>query len=214
MKDSSLSGQKKVQELQKEIALAQKELQKLTQDRIDENINEFLDKESERIEEENQQNIEGLENQWTDTKIAEMVAQALGSGVFTDIEGNVSSLEDALINFADETGELFGVLGATIKSELVTNLEIARNTVYDLANIMKELDLSAYVSNQNIRGISTTASRMSTVDTYSSTGSQVNITAPLISIEGNVDSNVVGDLKDIANKIKEEVVYAIATSIR
>ena len=79
---------------------------------------------------------------------------------------------------------------------------------------MKELDLSAYVSSQNNEGIKTIASRMSTVDSYSSAGSQVNITAPLISIEGNVDSNVVGDLKDIANKIKEEVVYAIATSIR
>lgn len=214
MKDSSLNGQKKVQELQKEIALAQKELEKLTQDKIDKNINDMFDKEVERIEEENEKNIENLENQWSESKIAEMVAQALGSGLFTDIEGKVTSLEDALINFTDETGELFGVLGATIKSELITNLEIARNTVNDLANIMKELDLSAYVSTQSARGIVTTTSRMATSSSYSDVSSQVNITAPLISIEGNVDANVVEDLRDISNKIKEEVINAIATSIR
>ena len=214
MRDTSLNGQKKVQELQLQIAQAQKELQKLTQDKIDQNINDMFDKEAERIEEENEKNIEELENQWSDTKIAEMVAQALGSGIFTDIEGNVSSLEDALVNFADETGELFGILGATIKSELITNLEIAKDTVNSLATIMKELDLSAYVSAQNTRSISSATSRMATSGSYSDINNQVTITAPIINIEGNVDNNVVDELKNISNRIKEQVINAIAGSIR
>ena len=214
MKDTSLNGQKKVQQLQEQIAKAQKDLQKLTQDKIDQNINDMFDKESERIEEENEKSIEDLENQWSDAKIAEMVAQALGSGVFTDIEGNVHDLEDTLIDFAEETGELFGVLGTVIKSELITNLGIAKETVSGLAAIMKELDLSAYVSAQNARSIIGVTSTMATSGSYSSVNNQVAITAPIINIEGNVDSNVVDELKNISNKIKEQVIDAIANSIR
>ena len=214
MKDSSLNGQKKVQDLQSQLAQAQKELQKLTQEKIDQNINDMFDKETERIEEENEKNIEALENQWSDSKIAEMVAQALGSGVFIDIEGNVSSLEDALVNFASETGELFGVLGSVIESELITKLGIAKETVGELVGIMRELDLNAYVSTQNTRSINDVTSRMATSNSYSSTNNQVSINAPLINIEGNVDSNVIDELEAISNRIKEQVIDAIYGAMR
>ena len=214
MRDTSLSGQKKVKELQKLLADTQKELDKFTQNKIDNDINDMFDKESERIEEENKNAIEKLEDEWSDSKIAEMVAKALGSGVFTDIEGNVSNLEDALINFAEETGELFGVLGTVIKSELITNLEIAKATVSELSTIMKGLDLSQYMSAQNTRGISDITGAIATSSTYSNINNQVSITAPIINIEGNVDANVVNDLKDISNRIKEDVLNAIATSYR
>ena len=179
----------------------------------------MFEQESNRIEEENEKAIEDLESQWSDSKIAEMVAQALGSGVFTDIDGNVSSLEDTLINFAEETGELFGVLGGVIEAELITNLGIARDTVQELSNIMNELDLDGYVSSQNFkdmisvtRGISDTGSYSS--NTTNNTTNQVSITAPLINVQGNVDSNVVEELKGISEKIKEDIINTIANSIR
>ena len=215
MRDTSLSGQKKVLELQKELAQAQKELQKLTQDKIDENINDMFDKEADRIEEENTTAIENLEKEWSDSKIAELVSKALGSGVFTDIEGNVVKLEDALVNFAKESGELFGVLGSTIKSELITNLEIARDTVESLSSIMRELDLTEYATSVNYRSVDEVSSKTRSIDSqYSSTNNSVNITAPIINIEGNVDSDVVEELKDISEKIKSDIIAAIAGSIR
>lgn len=210
MRDTSLSGQKRVKELQKQLADAQKELEQFTQDRIDNNINDMFDKEAERIEEENDKAIENLENQWSDSKIAEMVAQALGSGVFTDIEGNVSNLEDALINFAEETGELFGVLGATIKDELITNLQVAEETVRDLHNILAEFDLSSIsgLSSVSITP-SNSLSRFSTQQP-----SQINFSAPLINVEGNVDSNVVDNLKEFGEQLKDDIINTIATAIR
>ena len=215
MKDSSLNGQKKVQELQKELAAAQKELQELTQDKIDQNINDMFDKEAERLEEENNKAIENLENTWSDSKIAEMVAQALGSGVFTDIEGNVHSLEDVLIDFAEESGELFGVLGSIIESELITNLQIAKDTVKELSSIMSEFDLVGYTSTQTSRSIQGVTSRMASSGTYATTNNNnINITSPIINIEGNVDSNVVEELKQISEKIKTDVIDTIAKSIR
>ena len=215
MKDSSLNGQKKVQELQKELAAAQKELQELTQDKIDQNVNDMFDKEAERLEKENEKAIEDLENKWSDSKIAEMVAQALGSGVFTDIEGNVHSLEDVLIDFAEESGELFGVLGSIIESELITNLGIARDTVKDLSNIMREFDLVGYTSTQNSRSIQGVTHSITGSGAYAVTNNNnINITSPIINIEGNVDANVVEELKQISEKIKTDVIDTIAKSIR
>ena len=215
MKDSSLNGQKKVQELQKELAAAQKELQELTQDKIDQNVNDMFDKEAERLEKENEKAIEDLENKWSDSKIAEMVAQALGSGVFTDIEGNVHSLEDVLIDFAEESGELFGVLGSIIESELITNLGIAKDTVKDLSNIMREFDLVGYTSTQNSRSIQGVTHSITGSGAYAVTNnSNINITSPIINIEGNVDANVVEELKQISEKIKTDVIDTIAKSIR
>ena len=215
MRDTSLTGQKKVQELQKQIAEAQKDLANLTQDQIDKNINDMFDKESERIEEENKNNIENLQNQWSDSKIAEMVAQALGSGVFTDIEGNVTNLEDVLLNFAESTGETFGVLGGIIKEELIGNLQVALGAFKDLSSIMNEFDLSEYTTSKNSRSIDATVRSIPNADSYSSNiTNDIKITAPIINIEGNVDSDVVQELKDISNKIKNDVINAIASSIR
>ena len=214
MRDSSLNGQKKVQELQKELAQAQKELQQLTQEKIDQNVNDMFDKEAERLEEENEKAIENLENQWSDTKIAEMVAKALGTGVFTDIEGNVHSLEDVLIDFAEESGELFGVLGSIIESELITNLEIARDTFRELSNIMKEFNLVGYTSTQASSKTRAISDNIANLGSYGSTNNNINITSPIINIEGNVDSNVIDELKKVSEKIKTDVIDAIAGSIR
>ena len=174
----------------------------------------MFDKEAERLEEENEKAIENLENQWSDTKIAEMVAKALGTGVFTDIEGNVHSLEDVLIDFAEESGELFGVLGSIIESELITNLEIARDTFRELSNIMKEFNLVGYTSTQASSKTRAISDNIANLGSYGSTNNNINITSPIINIEGNVDSNVIDELKKVSEKIKTDVIDAIAGSIR
>ena len=211
MRDTSLSGQKKVRELQELLAQAQKELDKITQDKIDSDVNDLFDKEMDRIEEENEQAIEKLEEEWSDSKIAQMVAQALGSGVFVDIEGNVHKLEDALVNFAEETGELFGVMGSVIKSELITNLEIAKETVRDLSDILGELDLERFAtSNYSLDMSMMSTSRNVPISNTNS----VQFNSPLLVVEGNVDSNVIEDLKKISKDIEENIVRNIVGAIR
>lgn len=211
MRDTSLNGQQKVKELQKLLAEAQKELDKFTQDKIDSDVNDLFDKESERIEEENKQAIDKLEEEWSDSKIAQMVAEALGSGVFTDIEGNVHDLEDALINFAEETGELFGVMGAVIKSELITNLEIAKDTVKELDHILKELDLSSFAIPSTSFNVDVARGVTSPQQVNNQ---QVVFESALINIEGNVDSNVVDDLKAYGEQLTKDIIDKIYSSIR
>ena len=122
MRDSSLQGQKKVKELQKLLANAQKELDKITQNKIDSDVNNAFKDEIDRITESNEGAIEQLKKEWSDSKIAEMVSQAISSGIFTGIDGQISGLQDAMLEFAQSTGELFGVMGTVIKSELITNV--------------------------------------------------------------------------------------------
>ena len=78
---------------------------------------------------------------WSDLNIAEAVKNALGSGVFTDIDGNVRNLQDTLLEFTETSGEAFGVMGDIVKNEIVGNLQIALDTVKQYDEIMKNLDI-------------------------------------------------------------------------
>ena len=209
MRDTSLKGQQKVKELQDMLLKAQKELDVLTQNKIDSDINNMFDEESNRLEESNKETIEKLEELWSDSKIAEMVSQALGSGVFIDIEGNVHKLEDVLIDFAKETGELFGVLGEVIKAEWITNLQVAQDAVKDLSKILAELDVNkisnlSVIDYEELNPLSRSISRQENT---------INFSAPIINIEGNVDSNVMENLEAFSEQLKNDIYTTIVNKI-
>lgn len=209
MRDTSLQGQKKVQELQKLLADAQKELDKYTQQKIDSDINDAFDKEIDRIEETNKNAIESLEKEWSDSKIAEMVSQAISNGIFEGIDGKVSGLQDAMLEFAQETGELFGVMGTVIKSELITNLDIAMSTFKDLGNIIKNLDLEKFSTLSSGFNVN-----MKAMPSMASSASSIVLNAPMINIEGDVNKDVVEDLKSFSDKLVNDVINKISSSIR
>ena len=209
MRDTSLQGQKKVQELQKLLADAQKELDKFTQDKIDSDVNDAFDKEISNIEETNKNAIEALEKEWSDSKIAEMVSQAISTGIFEGIDGKVSGLQDAMLEFAQETGELFGVMGTVIKSELITNLDIAMDTFRDLGNIIKNLDLEKFSTLS--RGFNV---NMRSMPSVANSSPSLVLNAPMIHIEGNADKDVIEDLKSFGDKIVNDVINKISSSIR
>ena len=209
MRDTSLQGQKKVQELQKLLADAQKELDKFTQDKIDSDVNEAFDKEINNIEETNKNAIEALEKEWSESKIAEMVSQAISSGIFEGIDGKVSGLQDAMLEFAQETGELFGVMGTVIKSELISNLDIAMSTFKDLENIIKNLDLEKFSTLSSGFNVN-----MKAMPSMTSSASSIVLNAPMINIEGDVNKDVVEDLKSFSDKLVNDVINKISSSIR
>ena len=209
MRDTSLQGQKKVQELQKLLADAQKELDKFTQDKIDSDVNDAFDKEINNIEETNKNAIESLEKEWSESKIAEMVSQAISTGIFEGIDGKVSGLQDAMLEFAQETGELFGVMGTVIKSELITNLDIAMDTFRDLGNIIKNLDLEKFSTLS--RGFNV---NMRSMPSVANSSPSLVLNAPMIHIEGNADKDVIEDLKSFGDKIVNDVISKISSSIR
>lgn len=211
-KDTSLAGQKKVQDLLKQLQEEQKKLQDMVQDKIDDQVNDMFDQESDRLQSEADKAKEDLDNNFSDEKIQELVKQALGSGVFEDIDGTMRSLQDVMLEFVDKYGDGLGATGDLIKNELIANLEIAKNTMKDMVEISKEL---GFIDFSNNKGILNDASR-SIPQSGSLTNSSpiINFNDSLINIEGNVDSNVVEELKGLSREIENNIINSIVRELR
>lgn len=190
-KDNSLSNKKKIAELEKQLSDAKKDLDKFVQDKIDDDIINGFDKVSEETEEKNNEKIDELEKLWSDSKIAEMVAKALQTGVFEGIDGSVSNLQDAMLEFTETSGEAFGVLGTTIKESLVANLGIALDTLKNYSTVLDGL------------GLNNISTGLPTGDT-----SNKSVTTGDISINITTQSNA--NEKDIANEVKKAVNDALS----
>ncbi|EQK42907.1 phage-related minor tail family protein [[Clostridium] bifermentans ATCC 638] len=213
--DNSLGNKKRLEDLLNQIKDEQEKLEDLVQGKIDKDVNDFFDKESDKLTENAESAIKDLEDKFSDSKFAELVAQALGSGVFTDIEGNVSSLEDALINFAEESGDLFGALGGIIESELVGNLEQALDTYKELDSILNGLGISQMrgfsmpnVDYSSARYNPSSTSNISNTNN-NSTSYDFNFNSPLVVVEGNADKSTVEDLKKYETRIVKKVTSEI-----
>lgn len=139
--DNSLSSKSKISDLMDDLKDAQDKYNDLVNDRQDDLINNMYDDEIDRLQKEQEDKIQELEDKWSDSKIAELVAQALGTQQFIDIDGNIHNLQDTLLSFAEESGDALGILGDKIKSELVLNLQDALEYAKDYSNIFDNLGL-------------------------------------------------------------------------
>lgn len=138
-KDSSLGNKKKIADLEKELADAKKDLDDFVQNKIDDDIIKGYDNEIDAIEDKNNKAIEQLEEMWTDSKIAEAIQKALSTGLFEGIDGQVSNLQDAMLDFATTSGDALGVMGDSIKNNLIANLNIALDTLKNYSDIANNL---------------------------------------------------------------------------
>lgn len=192
-RDDSLGGKKKVEELLQQLEEENERLQEIVQDKIDKDINDTFDKENDRIEDKADKEIEDLENKWTDSKIAELVAQALGSGVFTSIDGEVSSLKDTMLEFTEESGEALGVLGSQIQKELCDKLVVAQDVMDNLPNILDKLNLKDYSARS--------------INMQSGSGARtISIGDTNINISGNANDDVVNKIKEVVKAENEKLI--------
>lgn len=194
-KDTSLSNKKKIADLEKQLADAQKDLDKFVQDKIDSDIENSYDNAIDSAEEKGNAMIEALEELWSDSKIAEMISESLKTGLFTGIDGEVSNLQDALLGYAEDAGEVFGVTGAIIKNELVGNLDIALSTMKDLANIMNGLEVPNFDTSSSLGNISSN-----------------NITTGNISVNVTAETN--SNPEDIANEVRKAIEEALKGTVQ
>ena len=79
--DNSLSSKSKISDLMDDLKDAQDKYNDLVNDRQDDLINNMYDDEIDRLQKEQEDKMQELEDKWSDSKIAEVVANALGSGV-------------------------------------------------------------------------------------------------------------------------------------
>ena len=100
-------------------------------------------------------------------------------------------------------------MGTVIKSELISNLDIAMDTFRDLGNIIKNLDLEKFSTLS--KGFNVNMRSMPSVANLSPS---LVLNAPMIHIEGNADKDVIEDLKSFGDKIVNDVINKISSSIR
>mgnify|MGYP002774878312 CR=1 FL=1 len=146
-RDTSLASRSKLQEAYDELAEEEKALKNIQQDRLDEKIEDMYDKEIDKAEKESEDKIKALENLWTPEKIAEMVTKNLSTNTFTDLDGNVKNLQDTLIEFAETSGDALGIMGDSIKNDLINNLQVATDVLKQYTDIYNSLGLKQYGTN-------------------------------------------------------------------
>ncbi|MCC0682590.1 hypothetical protein IC218_20305 [Clostridioides sp. ES-S-0005-03] len=200
-RDSSLSGQKKIQELRKELEEAKRALEDLVQDQIDKDVNDMYDDESDRLQDEADKAKEDLDNKYTKEELARLIKEALNTGLFTDINGEVHDLQQTLLDFADKYGYGLGATGAIIKSELVGNLEIAKKVMEDMLDIQDKLGVGEYSNYSVPRGRS--------YQPQQSNQNQFNYNAPLVSVQGTMNRDILKEVEKMIKKSQDELAKEI-----
>ena len=141
-KDDSLSARKQLAELQKQLEEENKKLQEIVQDQLDKNIEGMYDDAIDNAKTDAESRIDKLEEEFSELNIAKMVQETLASGVFTDIDGNIIDLQTAMLGFIQTSTDGFSVMADSIQNDLITNLNIALDTIKDYQSVMNEMGIS------------------------------------------------------------------------
>jgi phage-related minor tail protein len=213
-RDTSLSGQARLKDLVDEMKDQQKKLEEMVQQNIDEQVSGMYDSEKDRLSEDAERSIKDLENKFSDSNIAEYVNKALGDGVFTDIDGNVRNLKDTMMEFLDESGEAFGVLGNVIKNDLNSNLQQALDTFKNLDSVYGGLNIKVPSVDYSSQRYNPSASNNTTNNTTSTQNVTVQFNQPLVQVQGNVTEDVMPGLKKMIKEAEKEITNNIVKSIK
>lgn len=160
-----------------------------------------------------QKKLQELLNQMEEEqkKLQDMVANTLGNNTFTDVDGNVTSLKETMMNFLDESGESFRVLGDIIKNDLNSNLQQSIDAFKNLDSIYGKLNIpNVDYSSQ----MYTPSALRSTTNNNTNKTVEVNFNQPLCVIQGSVTEDVMPQVEKMIKKSQDEVVKNIVKSIR
>lgn len=206
-RDNSIAGLKRQSEILKEIEEAQKKLEETTQDRIDTMYESNIDDEITKLEEEQDRLLASLDEKFSETNIAKMVAEAMASGVI-EINGEIKTLQDALIQSVNDSAEGYSVMADVIKNELVSNLNVALSTMQQISDINDKLGL------QGFNVISAVPSGSIDMGNYSSGNSKsITVGDTYINITGSVDDVTLGKIEEMIKEENEKMLDKIAQNL-
>ena len=209
-RDDSLSGAKRVADLQEQLLEEQKNLEKLVQDKIDNDINNMFDDQIDKIQTDADEEVKKLEDTWTESKIAEAVQQALDTGIFTSIDGEIKSLNTDLIEFANTSSDYFGVMGAVLKSELIDNLKVAYSTMDEIQKIYNDLNVSDFSNVNSLPNVNIQGSATGTpINNNTITIGDTNIT-----VEGSADSQTVEEIESMLKDYQQKIYADIMKNVK
>lgn len=192
-RDTSLAGQLKREELEKELAQKQEEFNNYIRDYEKEQGNNRFDEELDKLDEE-------LEKELDPQNIADMVNKALVDG-FVTIGSEVIKLDNLMSNWLDETGDGLYAIGELLNSELIANLKTAQT-------LMGTLGISS-VSSQKTRTVDiadTSIAKQRTLNNdleksnFAKTRTQSVHFDSLVNVEGNLTEEVFPKVESMLNE--------------
>ena len=162
--------------------------------------------EIDRIEKEKTTLLDALEEQFSEINIAKLVQSALTSG-FVELNGEVKSLQDLLIENINNTIDAYSVMGATIKQEMVDNLSIALDTMKELEGIYKGL---------NINDFGLIYSNMSSLlpsNNYNANTRSITVGETNITINGSISNDILNDIEDLIEQKNNKMLKSITKNL-
>lgn len=194
-RDNSMSGKSKLKELLDDLKEAQDKLNETVQNKVDDDMDDMFQAQLDALDKKKEDMTQNIDDTYTQQKIAQMVQDAMMTNTFTDLNGNITNLQDKLIDFAETSGDAVGILGDSIKTELCDNLEVALDYLKDYKDIFKELGFKQLGNVSYREGMNK--------DTTSKT---LNVGDININVKGNVDDNVLDDMQEMINKTLKDIV--------
>lgn len=143
--DNSLESRNKVIDLQKKLAEKEASITKMQTERSRKLQTDYLDDQTEKYEGYVQSKIDAEEREYdsykkdldarlSDASVYAEAHQAIQDGMIEDFNGQMVSLQDALVEFEYQFGEGMTVAGESIESQLITSLEIVNNKLIAIKN--------------------------------------------------------------------------------
>lgn len=194
-RDNSIAGKSKLQDLLEELKDEQDSLNEKIQNKVDDDIDDMFDKQLDALDKKKEDVLQQMEDTYTPQKIAQMVQDAMMTNTFTDLNGNVTNLQDKLIEFAETSGDAIGILGDSIKTELCDNLSIALDYLEDYSKIFNELGLKQ-LGDINYRGNMKDGSVSKTLNTGDF----------IFNVDGNMDDKALNDMRNMIKQTLQDIV--------
>ena len=204
--DTSIAGRQKLKELTEELEEAQKKLEELTEDKIRDDYSNNIDKEIEKLEEEEQTILDALDEKFSDVNIAKKVQEALTSG-FMELNGEMQSIQDVLLNSINESADAYSIMSEVIKNQLIANLNVALNTTKELSSIYKELDLNEYGKISALENVTIASPERV------SGSNNISIGDTIFNVSGSADNTTLEQVEEMIKQSQEEMLDKITKDL-
>ena len=222
--DHSLNGQATLKQLKEEYQNQQDQINQTISNEQYQNAQTKIQNEINSIDSNAQTEEQDLENEWTPQKIASTVQQAMKDGSFKDVEGNIVSVQQAWIEFANEFDDGLGVMGNKLKDDFLAQLQEAQKIMQNIQTINKNLGyyntssatptwVTPNSSNSTLFRI-TPSLTTPTIKTSNQTSnsSAINFNAPLLEVKGSVGS--ASELDRYSKNLEVKVTDYIVKNLR
>ena len=208
-RDTSLSSQKRLEELLEDRQEQQKKLEELVQKKLDDDINNAFNDEIDRVKQNEEAQIKALEDMFSETKIAQIVKESISTGLYEDLEGNIVSLDEALLDMTMNTEKYLGVMGNSLRKELLSNLDIALETMKELDQIYKDMDVIDYSNYSDVVSTQADNPTGATEQTVNNTTNNITVEGTTINIEGSADEKTLETMQEMIDENNEKLIDEI-----